>query len=659
MGALFTGNVKGVYDGVLSGAPLMETPEEKADRERRATLRLQAPPPKLLRLGSAPVINEDDEPDHMEFEDTDQPDGWYATSMKITPYEPAPMHTPRSKAAPIAEVTDEPDHIELPDEEQPEGWFITSLKIEEKFPHLCKKIQGVMGRRNSAAHIDEGEPDHMELPDEDQPAGWNVTSMAIDAEAQAAVKIQALRRGSQERKSVTSNKRPADVALGGGKQQTSRKSVMGSFMSVFSGDKKPMSPTRRLSRKLSKTSAPDSTPTKEEEAAAEAEEAQLDQEDEEARKDAAQAALQRSRTRSAEELEKATADELQGDNLELDRLIEAHRKSLSREQQEEARIASEEAVREAAAEEAGQAARRRSFERQQEEEARQKIEAAKKGAKYGEVAGGDDSSPLHRAVHYGTPTRKKQPPSMIKRESVPVAHDAQEEVHMPSVSDQPEGWNATSLKIDPDYDVKKIKGSRRKSSAQVPADDIIEDVFEPAVSEQPEGWFSTSLKIDEDASRRRAIEDLKSAMSTRFGFIKATSEGLEKAMTVARDAGAPAEELEAAEARLAELRAEEKVSRLPFGRPSLCHCATASLDPAQEQAEQEVIKKMKPRRFLGLDTAGLFVAIDKGIKTGVWVFALEPLTEPSIIWSLSSLVRLPDTRRQAPRASRGGSGPAA
>ena len=86
-------------------------------------------------------------------------------------------------------------------EDQPAGWHETSLQIEEKFPAKVTKMRGEDVRRsNNAVYNDEGEDDFS--PSLDQPDGWNVTSMQLDPDRQAALKIQAMRRGSKGRSDV-------------------------------------------------------------------------------------------------------------------------------------------------------------------------------------------------------------------------------------------------------------------------------------------------------------------------------------------------------------------------------------------------------------------------------------------------------------------------
>lgn len=138
----------------------------------------------------------------------DQPDGWNVTSLQIEPAydrEISPYcdcdggRTPRAKGA----VSLEPQEEQPPPavEDQPAGWYETSLQIEEKFPEKVTKLRGEDVRRsNTAVYTDEGEADFS--PSLDQPDGWNVTSMQINSDRQAAIKIQALRRGSKGRSDV-------------------------------------------------------------------------------------------------------------------------------------------------------------------------------------------------------------------------------------------------------------------------------------------------------------------------------------------------------------------------------------------------------------------------------------------------------------------------
>ena len=133
-----------------------------------------------------------------------QPDGWNVTSLQIKPAydrEISPYadcdggRTPRAKVVTLQETEEEEEPVV---EDQPAGWFETSLQIEEKYPAHVTKIRGEDVRRsNNAVYNDEGEDEVS--PDLDQPDGWNVTSLQLDPDRQAAIKIQAMRRGSKGR----------------------------------------------------------------------------------------------------------------------------------------------------------------------------------------------------------------------------------------------------------------------------------------------------------------------------------------------------------------------------------------------------------------------------------------------------------------------------
>ena len=259
VGSLRTGDTKGAVTGVLSAAPLMETKKEKAAR-RLGVLRAQAPPMflaqgsprcavalnRILILAPTPtptvavaVALKSGQPEphappsppalrppmcqrlcpprcaidleedvHVPGQYESQPDGWNVTSLQIKPAydrEISPYcdcdggRTPRAKIT----VSQEPEGEEPPPavEDQPAGWFETSLQIEEKFPAHVTKMKGEDVRRsNSAVYNDEGEDDFS--PSLDQPDGWNVTSMQLDPDRQAALKIQAIHRGSKGRSDV-------------------------------------------------------------------------------------------------------------------------------------------------------------------------------------------------------------------------------------------------------------------------------------------------------------------------------------------------------------------------------------------------------------------------------------------------------------------------
>ena len=136
-----------------------------------------------------------------------QPDGWNVTSLQIKPAydrEISPYadcdggRTPRAKVVTLQETEEEAEPAAATVEDQPAGWFETSLQIEEKYPAHVTKIRGEDVRRsNNAVYNDEGEDEVS--PDLDQPDGWNVTSLQLDPDRQAAIKIQAMRRGSKGR----------------------------------------------------------------------------------------------------------------------------------------------------------------------------------------------------------------------------------------------------------------------------------------------------------------------------------------------------------------------------------------------------------------------------------------------------------------------------
>jgi hypothetical protein len=136
-----------------------------------------------------------------------QPDGWNVTSLQIKPAydrEISPYadcdggRTPRAKVTISQETEEDAEPAAATVEDQPAGWFETSLQIEEKYPAHVTKMRGEDVRRsNSAVYNDEGEDEFS--PSLDQPDGWNVTSLQLDPDRQAAVKIQAMRRGSKGR----------------------------------------------------------------------------------------------------------------------------------------------------------------------------------------------------------------------------------------------------------------------------------------------------------------------------------------------------------------------------------------------------------------------------------------------------------------------------
>jgi hypothetical protein len=257
--------------------------------------------------------------------------------------------------------------------------------------------------------------------------------------------------------------------------------------------------------------------------------------------------------------------------MEYDRLIHAHRSSIAREEGEEARVAAAEDAGEAARQEAHAAAKRRASTREEEEAKRQRADDSP-GEE--QATGSEPASPLHRAVHYGTPAKLKSKgaaaPALTKMESTVVPHDAAEDIHVPGEHEgQPDGWNVTSLMIEPDYELKKVKGdSRRKSAVLAPEREVFsdraEEDVEPSAQEQPDGWHLTSMTLDVGEDRKRkAAERVKRASvapTSLFGHRPGLDcVALEQAIGEGHAAALPPAELVAAEAVLEKARAAEKV----------------------------------------------------------------------------------------------------
>jgi len=189
-------------------------------------------------------------------------------------------------------------------------------------------------------------------------------------------------------------------------------------------------------------------------------------------------------------------------------------------------------------------------------------------------------------------------------ESTVVPHDASEDVHVPGEHEgQPDGWNVTSLMIEPDYDLKKVKGdSRRKSAVLAPEREVFSDRPEedvvPCAQEQPDGWHLTSMTLDVGEDRKRkAAERVKRASvmpTSLFGHKGLDCVALEQAIGEGRAAALAPAELVAAEVVLEKARAAEKV-----------------------KCEKDLREKMKARPLLGIDKPGLSKALTRAIQAGL------------------------------------------
>lgn len=612
VGALRTGDVKGAVTGVLTAAPLLETKKEKAARHW-SVFRAQAPP-KFLAQGSPRCAIDLEEDVHVPGQYESQPDGWNVTSLQIKPAydrEISPYadcdggRTPRAKVVTLQETEEEAEPAAATVEDQPAGWFETSLQIEEKYPAHVTKIRGEDVRRsNSAVYNDEGEDEFS--PSLDQPDGWNVTSLQLDPDRQAAVKIQAMRRGSKGRSDAEATRAEnqatsplrqrigsaAGAAAGGLMRGLS--SLSSSIIGASVEDaKEDMTPEQAAAAKAAAERGRRRSVGEEERVVGEEDAAEA------ARRTAAEAARQSAAKRTAEQTAEATAAELTSDGMEYDRLIHAHRSSIAREEGELARAVAAEVTEEVAREEAHAAAKRRASVREEEEVKRQRADSA------------DPASPLHRAVHYGGSaklnSKDSAPPALIKVESAVVPSDAGEDVHVPGEHEgQPDGWNVTSLMIEPDYDLKKIKGdSRRKSAVLAPEREIFsaraEEDEAPSAQEQPDGWHTTSMALDVGEDRKRkAAERVKRASCLPtptlglFGPKALDCHALEQAIGEGKAAELPAEDLKAAEAVLEKARAAEKA-----------------------KCEKDLRDKMKARPLLGIDKPGLSKALTRAIQVGL------------------------------------------
>ena len=97
---------------------------------------------------------------------------------------------------------------------------------------------------------------------------------------------------------------------------------------------------------------------------------------------------------------------------------------------------------------------------------------------------------------------------------------------------QPVVSQVTSLMIEPDYELKKVKGdSHRKSVVLAPEREVFsgraEEDDEPSAQEQPDGWYLTSMTLDVGEDRKRkAAERVKRASvapTSLFGCASSSS----------------------------------------------------------------------------------------------------------------------------------------
>ena len=311
-----------------------------------------------------------------------QPDGWNVTSLQIKPAydrEISPYadcdggRTPRAKVVTLQETEEEAEPAAATVEDQPAGWFETSLQIEEKYPAHVTKIRGEDVRRsNNAVYNDEGEDEVS--PDLDQPDGWNVTSLQLDPDRQAAIKIQAMRRGSKGRSDAEAKQAenqatsPLRQRIGSAAGAAAGGLVRGlsSLSSALIGAsvedaKEDMTPEQAAAVKAAAERGRRRSVGEEERVVGE------DDAAEEARQTALEAARQSAAKRTAEQTAEATAAQLTSDGMEYDRLIHAHRSSIAREEGELARAVAAEVTEEVAREEAHAAAKRRASVREEEE----------------------------------------------------------------------------------------------------------------------------------------------------------------------------------------------------------------------------------------------------------------------------------------------------